>query len=168
MSQVARDSTVEVVAGTRMGPELQLTDEQWGLVSDLFANPDPNPEGGRPRQDPRLCVEGILWVLRTGARWRDLPGSFPSAATCWRRLKRWTDDGTWDKAWRRLLRKLDRQGKVDLEESMADATFSSAKKGGNTLARPSRAREPKQWSSLMATDCPLVVRYRPPAETMSG
>ena len=50
MSQVARIATVEVVAGARMEPELQLTNEQWGLTSDLFGNPDTSPQGGRPRQ----------------------------------------------------------------------------------------------------------------------
>ena len=168
MSQVARVPTVEVVAGARMEPELQLTDEQWGLVSDLFANPDPNPEGGRPRQDPRLCVEGMLWVLRTGARWRDLPSSFPSAATCWRRLKRWTEEGIWDRAWGRLLRKLDREGKIEHEESMADATFSSAKKGVNTSAKPNPVKGPRQWFSLTAMESQPVVSSLQQAETMSA
>lgn len=99
MPTPARLSSVEGSTGTRMEPNSQLTDEQWGLISDLLANPDANPAGGRPRVAPRDCVEGILWVLRTGARWRDLPGCFPSPATCWRRLKQWTEEDVWDKAW---------------------------------------------------------------------
>ena len=83
MSHIARDATGLVVAVTKMESEFELTDEQWDLVSDLSANPDLSSQGGRPRQEPLHCVEGTLWVLRTGARWRDLPGSFPSAATCW-------------------------------------------------------------------------------------
>ena len=75
-------------AGSRMEPvaclvSSQLTDEQWRLISDLFAAAKPNPHGGRPRADPRQCLEGILWVLRSGARWKDLPRSFPSYVTCW-------------------------------------------------------------------------------------
>lgn len=70
-------------AGSRMEPIAcpvppQLTDEQWSLISDLFAVPTPNPRGGRPRADVRQCLEGILWVLRSGARWKDLPRSLPS------------------------------------------------------------------------------------------
>jgi transposase len=48
-------------------------------------------------------VEGILWVLRTGARWRDLPSEYPSGVTCWRGLRRWEYEGVWLEAWQQLL-----------------------------------------------------------------
>ena len=68
-----------------------LTDEQWALIADLFAPPRRNPsDPGRPRADVRHCFEGILWVLRSGARWKDLPRSFPSYVTCWRRFMEWS------------------------------------------------------------------------------
>src|SRR5687768_3987757 len=91
-------------AGSRMEPDLslessQLSDEQWSLISDLFSDPPPDPRGGRPRVDARRCFEGILWVLRSGARWKDLPRSFPSYPTCWRRFVEWSSNGVWDKAW---------------------------------------------------------------------
>ena len=167
MSQITRVSTEQVVTGTRTEPEKQLTDDQWGLISDLFSNPDVSPQGGRPRCDSRSCVESILWVLRTCARWRDLPTCFPSPATCWRRMKRWTDDGVWDRAWGRLLRKLDRQGKINHEESMADATFSSAKKGAHTLEKRSLEKEPKRWFSLTEMVFQPELFSRQQAETMS-
>ena len=107
----------------------QLTDEQWLLIADLFPRVSRSPLGGRPRAPTRDCVEGILWVLRSGARWKDLPKCFPSPPTCWRRFKEWTEAGIWIRAWARLLRQLDRKGQVDWSESMADGTFSSAKKG---------------------------------------
>ena len=124
--------TVESSTGSKMEPDLELTDEQWNLISDLFPEPSVGPQGGRPTVAPRRCIEGILWILRSGARWKDLPRHFPSAATCWRRLKAWTEAGTWERAWARLLRRLDRCGKINREESFADRTFSSAKKGVNT------------------------------------
>lgn len=107
----------------------QLTDEQWLLIANLFPDPPPSPKGGRPRAPTRDCVEGILWVLRSGARWKDLPQGFPSPPTCWRRFREWTEAGIWKQAWARLLRKLDRGGRIDWSESMADGTFASAKKG---------------------------------------
>ena len=94
------------------GIEPQLSDEHWQLISDLFANPAPSPKGGRPMADPRACLEGILWILRSGARWKDLPKCFPSYVTCWRRFVDWTGSGTLEKAWKRLLGKLDRAGKI--------------------------------------------------------
>ena len=84
--------------------------------------------------DPRACFEGVLWILRSGARWKDLPPRFSSYATCWRRFVEWTDNGALDKAWARLLRKLDKSGRVDWSEGFADGTFASAKKGVIVLA----------------------------------
>src|SRR4029450_2586341 len=99
-------------AGSRTEPESQLNDEQWFLIEDLFADPEPSPKGGRPRHAARRCVEGILWILRSGARWKDLPTCFPSPVTCWRRHREWTEAGIWQAAWARLLRKLDGQGRL--------------------------------------------------------
>jgi transposase len=89
-------------AGSRMEPDTSaaarplLTDEQWAQIADLFPEPAPDPRGGRPRTDARRCLEGILWVLTTGARWKDLPSSFPSYVTCWRRFGtgRWMESGS--------------------------------------------------------------------------
>lgn len=140
--------------GSRTEPESQLNDEQWFLIADLFTNPKPAPKGGRPREASRPCVEGILWVLRSGARWKDLPKCFPSPSTCWRRHREWTEGGIWQKAWARLLRQLDRQGQLDWNESTADGTFSSAKKGVKRSVRRSVARAPRSWSTARGTDCP--------------
>jgi len=117
-----------------MEPELnisrpQLSDEQWLLISDFFPAPSRDPRGGRPRADARRCLEGILWVLRSGARWKDLPRSFPSYVTCWRRFVEWSRAGLWDQAWCRLIDQLDRESKVDWQQGFADGTFASAKKG---------------------------------------
>lgn len=110
-------------------PPAQLTDEQWLLISDCFPVPAPDPRGGRPRANVRRCLEGILWVLRSGARWKDLPRSFPSYVTCWRRFVEWSSNGVWDEAWRRLVEQLDRRGDVNWEQGFADGTFAPAKKG---------------------------------------
>ena len=136
---------VETPAGSTTEPELELTDEQWNLIADLFVEPPAGPKGGRPRVASRPCVEGILWILRTGAPWKHLPRRFPSPATCWRRLKTWTEAGIWEKAWARSLRRLDRRGRVAHEESFADGTFSSAKRGVKRSARPSGARARRSW-----------------------
>ena len=144
---------VEPPSGSMTEHEFELTDEQWNLISDLFPVREVGPKGGRPPQPPRPCVEGIIWILRAGARWKDLPKHFPSSSTCWRRLRDWTEAGIWERAWARLLRKLDRQGAVKHEESMADGPFSPAKKGAKRLARPNAAREPRSWFSSTQKAC---------------
>jgi transposase len=121
---------VESPTGSKMEPELELTDERWLLINDLFPESPVGPKGGRPVVASRLCVEGILWLLRSGARWKDMPAHFPSATTCWRRHRDWTRSGAWEKAWARLVRRLDREGRVDREESWWGGTDSSAKKKG--------------------------------------
>jgi transposase len=65
-----------------------LTDEQWAKIEALLPKEEMPRRRGRPRADDRIVIEGILWVLRTGARWKDLPDRYPNPATCWRRLKR--------------------------------------------------------------------------------
>ena len=129
-------------------PGFELTDEQWDLISEFFPEPPNRPQGGRPPCPARPCVEGILWMLRSGAPWKDLPKQFPSSSTCWRRHKEWTEAGIWEQVWARLVRILDRQGRVKHAEAFADGTFSSAKKGAKRLARPSAARAPRSWCSL--------------------
>jgi transposase len=70
-----------------------LTDDQWGRIAPLLPPHRPCPNGGRPWAADRECLEGILWLLRSGARWRDIPIDLPSGSTCWRRLRDWAGEG---------------------------------------------------------------------------
>lgn len=72
----------------------KLTDEQWALIADLLPEPAAT---GRPRVDRRKVIDGILWIVRTGAPWRDLPPEFGTWKTAWRLFDQWTSDGTLDK-----------------------------------------------------------------------
>lgn len=129
--------------GARTTPKPYLNDEQWNLIEDLFPEPVMTVAGGRPRVPARQCLEGVLWVLVSGARWKDLPERYPSPATCWRRLKEWTESGVFRKAWIRLLRQLDEFREIDWEEAIADGTFAPAKKGAHRSATRKKARERK-------------------------
>jgi len=57
--------------------KVELTDAQWARIARLIPKPTAKPKGGRPRADDRAVMEGILWVLRSGARWRDMPDRYP-------------------------------------------------------------------------------------------
>ena len=135
--------------GSRTAPEPFVTDSQWNLIQHLFENPDPSPLGGRPRVDPRACLEGIIWILKTGAHWKFLPDRYPSSTTCWRRLKEWTESGALLEAWRILLTHMDRRKLLQWSQAMGDGTFSPAKKGAPTSATPSAAKGRKLCSWLM-------------------
>ena len=129
--------------GSRTAPQPYLNDSQWSLIADLFPKQVMSSAGGRRRIPARECLEGILWVLRSGARWKDLPDRYPSSTTCWRRHKQWTESGVFREAWRRLLHRLDRRRRIAWKECFADATFASAKKGVKRSVPPAEAREPR-------------------------
>jgi transposase len=77
-------------------PQQLLSEEQWKILEPLFPEPKRRKDGrGRPWASNRECLQGILWVLRTGARWRDLPEEFPDGSTCWRRLRGWEEQSVW-------------------------------------------------------------------------
>ena len=165
-TRVSRPATGRNITGSRTEPKSQLSDEQWDLIADLFPDSPMTRAGGRPRVAPRECLEGILWVLRTGARWKDLPTYLPSPSTCWRRFKEWTESGIFLAAWQRLLEQLDRRKLIVWSEAFGDGTFCPAKKGAPTSARPNEEREPSSccWStetgSLSLWTVPVLPRRR--------
>jgi transposase len=117
-----------------------LTDEQWQRVAPHLPEHPPSPKGGRPRADDRECLEGVLWLLRTGARWQDIPVDLPSGSTCWRRLQEWAGEEVLQQIQAVLVEELGELGRLDLEELLADATFIRAKKGVKTSGKPRSAR----------------------------
>ena len=70
-----------------------LTDFEWRVIKPLL----PNKPRGVPRVDDRRVLNGILWVLRTGAPWRDLPERYGPYTTCYNRFNRWRKKGIWDR-----------------------------------------------------------------------
>jgi transposase len=129
---------------------IRLTDDQWKKLQPLLPKQDRNRRAGRPWADSRGVFEGILWILKTGARWRDLPDAYPSPATCWRRLNRWEIEGVWEDVWREYLRQLDAQGCLGWEECFIDATFMPAKRGAtpSVLHVKERARSVWWWQAV--------------------
>ena len=105
----------------------ELTDAQWAVIEPLL--PKRRRGRGRPRADDRQTLNGILYVLKTGCAWADLPQRYGSPTTCWRRLQQWEGDGTWEAIWRALLSQLDAQGKVEWAQAFLDGSFVPAKKG---------------------------------------
>jgi transposase len=79
-----------------MGAAKKLSDQQWQVIEPLL--PLPN-RMGRPRADDRQTLDAILFVLRSGCRWEDLPKELGSPTTAWRRLKSWEEAGVWENIW---------------------------------------------------------------------
>ena len=124
----------------------ELTDEQWRRIAPHLPQPAASPKGGPKPKAARDCFEGLLWVLRTGARWKDMPDCFPSGSTCWRRLRDWDACGAWEAAWIAFVEELGDADRATWEVVFADAMFVPAKKGATASARPSAARERRERS----------------------
>ncbi len=111
-----------------------LTDAQWQVLESLL--PQRRPGRGRPRTDNRKCLNGILYVLKTGCAWADLPAEYGSPTTCWRRFDEWTQAGVWDAVWQTLLASLDRAGKIEWAAAFLDGSFVPSKKGAMESGAP--------------------------------
>jgi transposase len=122
----------------------ELTDKQWNKIAP-FLETENGEQKGRRRISNRRCFEGILWVLRSGARWKDLPEQYPSPSTCWRRLQEWEEEDVWLKAWRAFLSELDENGQLDWAETFSDGSFAPAKKGGSASEKPNVERVRSGW-----------------------
>ena len=129
---------------------MNLTDAQWELIQPLFET-DVLPRRGRPSRPARDVLDSVLWILKTGARWKDLPPRYPSYQTCHRRFQQWVGDGTLEKTLRVLAQDLIERGGLDVREAFIDGTFSGAKKGALALGKPSAERAPSSWQSQTAT-----------------
>ena len=107
-----------------------LTDKQWELLELLL----PSSEGlrGRNFQNNRLVVEGILYRLRTGVPWRDLPARFGPWQTVWKRHRRYAGDGTWDRVMTALAAVADDGGNLDWAVSVDSTVVRVHQHGANT------------------------------------
>jgi transposase len=129
---------------------MDLTDAQWAILKPLF-QPKRREDGrGRPWKDARAVLNGVFWILRTGAPWHDLPPRYPPYQTCHRRFQQWRRDGQLTDVLTRLAEDLRDRGKLDLSETFIDATFSSAKKGALLSARLAEEKAVKSWRSSTA------------------
>jgi transposase len=121
----------------------ELTDDQWTRLEPHL--PPQKPPTGKPNRDHRTVVNGILWKLRTGAPWRDLPERYGPWQTVYTRFRRWRLAGVWDRILAALQAAGDARGELDWSLHVLDGTTirahphaaGAAQKGG-PLRRPTR------------------------------
>ena len=144
---------------------MELTNEQWTRIEPLVLFPTPKRDGrGRPARDPREVLNGILWVLRTGAPWQDVPQRYPPYQTCHRRFQQWVRQGVFKRIVLELAEDLYERGGIDIREAFIDGTFSPAKKGVLLSARHDAAKAPRSWPSqtLLVFLSPLTLKVLRP------
>ena len=117
--------------GCCMSRDQVLTDAQWALLEPL---PSSKGKQSRPFRDHRQVLEGIVFRLRTGCPWRDLPERFGPWQTVWKRHARFSKDGTWDQVMAALLITADQAGHVNWQLSI-DSTMSRVHQHGLNMTR---------------------------------
>ena len=127
-----------------------VTDELWGKVEPLLPPPPALPKGGRPRVPDRACLTGVLFVLKTGIQWEDLPREMGCGCgmTCWRRLHEWHQAGVWQRLHEKLLAELRACGRLELAAVIADASYVRAFLGAKIPA-PARWTGRKPAANIM-------------------
>lgn len=139
----------------------ELTDEQWLILEPLLPELPRRSDGrGRPWRPQREVLNGVLWILRSGARWQDLPERFPPYQTCHRRYQGWVRSRALRDILEVLAEDLRERGQIDLSECYIDGTFIVAKKGGQPWVPPSgaRARSSWLWQTLLVFLSPRTQR----------
>lgn len=140
---------------------MDLTDTQWEYISTLIPDPPRRPDNrGRPWRPSREVLNGILWVLRTGAPWKDLPDRYPPYQTCHRRFQQWERSGVLERVLEALANDLDRRGGINLSECYIDGAFIVARENGAIMEQPSWAqvRRSWQWQTILALSSPFTLR----------
>src|SRR5436305_546671 len=129
---------------------MELTNEQWEIVSPLIPQRRRRDGKGRPRVPARSVLDAILWVLWSGAPWKALPRNYPPYQTCHRRMQEWVRERVFKKILRALAEDLRERGQFDLTETFVDGTHAGAKRGA--LSSELLAVDPQQrsWQSQTA------------------
>lgn len=130
-----------------------LTDEQWEHIRPLLpaasaaSSAATRRSVGRPRANDRRTLDGILYVLRNGCRWRDLPTRYGSAVTCWRRFGEWEESGVWERVWQELLATLDAQGRQAWALAFMDRGFTPIGRRRAQMGHPTDWRRARRQAS---------------------
>lgn len=132
-----------------------VTDELWELVEPLLPKHELSPRGGKPRVPDRVCLSGILFVLKTGIPWEDFPCEMGCCGmTLWNRLDEWRKAGVWQRLHELLLARLRKAGEIDFARVIVDSSSIRAVHGGKKRDRApwtaGKAAPSTTWRSTRA------------------
>ena len=137
---------------------LRLSDEHWDRIRDHF--PEEHIPPGRPGRKPiatRNVIEAVLWILNTGAQWHMLPQCYPNYKTVHRRFQHWCRNDVLRNVLVDLANALRDEGAIDESECFIDATFASAKGGGEEIGPTKRGKGVKIMAIVDRHGLPLAV-----------
>jgi len=140
--------------------KLLVPDELWQLVEPILPKHPPSPKGGKPRTPDRVCLSGILFVLKTGLPWENFPQEMGCCGmTLWNRLDEWRKAGVWPTLHRLLLDKLRGADEIDFDRVVVDSASVRALHGGKKRDR-ARWTAAKTGRSTTWWSMPTASRWR--------
>lgn len=129
-----------------------LTTRQWQKLQPLL--PPQKAHTGQPAAEHRSIVNGILWLHRTGAPWRDIPERYGNHRTISSRFYRWRKAGIWQQIWESLMQQADIEGNIDWEVSFVDSTVVRAHQ--HAAGAKKGSQKPKLWDVALVA---LALKY---------
>lgn len=150
----------------------ELTDEQYELIRDLLPA---NGRRGGQWNDHRVTLNGIFWILHSGAQWREMPERYGMWKSVYDRFNRWRKDGTVDRMLQRLQIKLDKDGRIDWDLWCIDGTNVRASRSAAGAGESKTTRTNRRithWAAaeaggaanstwlLTARECPSPLKSR--------
>lgn len=116
----------------------RVSDDLWAYMEALIDMDDPAPATGRPRIDPRAAFDAIVFRMRTGCQWNQLPKEFPDDSSVHRTMQRWQALGLFEKLWALLVERCEDIGAVDWKWQSVDGAMGKARFGGISWGRTRR------------------------------
>ena len=120
----------------------ELSEQQWTRIAPLLPHRTHHGKPGHPFHDHRPIADGILWILHTGAPWRDLPERYGPWETVYYRFNRRRRDGTWTRIVTALLDELDGDGRIDPDLWCIDGSVIRASRAAAGAKKPRVAKFP--------------------------
>ncbi len=133
-----------------------LTNEEWQRLKPVL--PPQKPKTGRPASDHRRIINGMLWIARTGAPWRDLPERYGPVGTVSSRFYRWQQAGIWDCILAALQQYADATGKLDWDKHFVDGSIVRAHQ--HAAGAKGGTPQPKRWAGVAVASQPKFIFVR--------
>ena len=108
----------------------RVPDELWSRVSPIIKELDPPKPTGRKRIDARGALDAIIFRMRSGCQWNQLPSEFPDDSSVHRTFQRWVAEGVFERLWATLVEECEELGGVSWEWQAADGAMGKARFGG--------------------------------------
>jgi transposase len=136
---------------------MDLSQAQWEILQPVFVEPRRADGKGRPWKDARAVLNGVLWILRTGAPWQDLPSRYPPYQTCHRRFQQWQQDGRFEVILQNLGRGLSASRRPGFKGRLHRRHLQRGEKNGSGVGKTKRGKGSKIMAITDRNGFPVAV-----------